>query len=304
MNDVLVVELTVSREVAEVLADWLWLNGASAVVETEAPESLFPDVVALTADLPAGLVASMLDDELTDPALEYVLSARVVGGPDDDRKAGATWRDFAQPVICGRVEIVPQWLDPDSDDAVEGSVATERIRLVMEPGEAFGAGTHVTTRLCLEAVGDVIHGDETVLDFGCGTGVLGVAAAMVGARDVTAVDIDPEAIRVTRQLAVLNGVGGSVTAIAAVPVAAAPVADESALGVFDVVFANVLIDVFEAEGARIAATVAVGGLLVISGLLVDQRDRAVAALGGPSRFTVEDEIERDGWVRLVLRGTE
>lgn len=298
MGDVVMVEFTVSRDVVEVVADWLWVNGASAVVEAEAPDSLFPDVVSLTADLPTDLAQDLMSDRVTAPALEVVLSARVVGDEDDDHLAAQTWKEFATPVACGRFVLVPDWLG-------SRDVEPSMIHLRMDPGDAFGSGTHVTTRLCTEAVGRVIGGGESVLDFGCGTGVLGVASAMIGARSVRAVDIDPEAMRVTRMVAELNGVADRVTTVL---VGTDDMFEErvSEHEVFDVVFANVLIDVITTVGGGLAGSVTTGGLLVLSGILVEQRARALAAVDGVdgrSHFSVVDEVERDGWLALVLRKT-
>lgn len=314
MGDVSMVRFSVSRDAADVVCDWLWCNGASAVVEADEPDSLFPDVVSLTADLPAGLVDDLLGERVVAPALEAVLGARVVGDANDDLLAAQTWKEFATPVECGRFVVVPDWLN------VEDRRDATLIELRMDPGDAFGAGTHVTTRLCLEAIGDVIAGGESVLDFGCGTGVLGVAAAMLGAATVRAVDIDPEAIRVTRSVAALNGVAERVTAALVGPheptdpdlaQTQAQAQPQTPAGpertarpeLFDVVFANVLITVITGSGGELTRSVTPGGVLVLSGILAEQRDRALVALGAPSRFDVEEEVERDGWLLLVLRRT-
>lgn len=341
MVDVSMIEFTVSREVADVVADWFWANGASAVVEAEAPDSLFPDVVSLTADLPGDLVAELLADRVGDPALEYVLAARVVGDAADDHRAAQRWKEFMGPVAAGRFVIVPEWdgasagpasASGNGDPVAADGDGSPPIVIRMDPGDAFGAGTHVTTRLCLEAAGGVVRGGETVLDLGCGTGVLGVAAAMIGARSVRATDIDPEAVRVTRRVAALNGVGDRVEAVLVDAGDPDPVEAPGIEGCFDIVFANVLIGVIVAYGESLARAVAPGGALVISGILVDQGDRALGALGltdhiptdhghddGPtdhghdddsgaggagderSQLVVEQRIERDGWLLLVLR---
>jgi len=129
-----------------------------------------------------------------------------------------------------------------------------------------------------------------VLDVGCGTGVLGVVAALMGAASVTAIDIDPEAVRVTQLVAERNGVAGRVQA------SVTPL--DQVGGTFDMVLANLLVPIIEHVGAQLASRVGPGGRLVASGILAEQQSRVSAAL---APLELEGVTAADGWVAMVFR---
>lgn len=142
--------------------------------------------------------------------------------------------------------------------------------LMIDADGAFGHGAHPSTRGCLQLMEQVIRSGSRVLDVGSGSGVLSVAAAALGAVEVVAIDIDPDAVEATRRTVGLNGFT-DVVHVAGTPLAAVE-------GTFDVVVANLLIPVVEELGALIAARVRAGGHAVLSGVLDIQADRATAAL--------------------------
>ena len=108
------------------------------------------------------------------------------------------WMDHYEPIQCGeRLWIVPEWLEPPNPNAVN---------LMLDPGLAFGTGNHASTFLCLQWLDGEDLAGKTVIDFGCGSGILGIAALLLGAERVYATDIDPQAILATRQNAEVNGV--------------------------------------------------------------------------------------------------
>ncbi len=268
---------------AELLADMLFAQGASAVAESDQSHrsdrvEYSAGKVTLTADLDGAAVERL--SRMAAPSM----TIRILE-PDSAWNNG--WREFAKVHRCGQIVIRPAWLPPEhpAEPAVGDDHTT--IELVMEPGESFGSGTHVTTRLCVEAVDRLVTPGATVLDVGSGTGVLGVAAALLGSGAVTAIDIDPDAVRVTRDLADANGVRERVAA------STDRLADVA--GRFDLVLANVLIPVIEELGADIVDRLGPGGRLVVSGVLVEHRDRTVAALPG---LVVDRIEERDGWLLL------
>jgi ribosomal protein L11 methyltransferase len=201
---------------------------------------------------------------------EAAAAARAaVGGvlaevPDEDWGEG--WKKDFRPLDVGRVRVRPSWIDaPPPPGAVE---------VVLDPGMAFGTGTHPTTALCLAALSDLLgtRPGASVLDVGTGSGLLAIAARKLGASRVAANDEDPVAVRVARENAEKNGTALELTV--------APV--DEIPGTFDVVVANILANVLVALAPALAAKVAPGGVLLLSGILHPQEDevrRAHVAAG-------------------------
>jgi ribosomal protein L11 methyltransferase len=230
---------------ADLVADLLFGLGASAVSESDGG-------TALVADVPPDAVGGI------------GRTHRVV---DVGEGHASGWQEHATAVRAGRRIVVrPRWVG--TDDAGAGP---DDVVVVVDAAEAFGSGSHPTTRLCLAEVEVLVRPGERVLDIGSGSGVLGVAALLLGSGPVVAVDVDPVAVDATRRTAELNGVAPDLVA------STAAVADVA--GRFDLVLANLLIPVIEDLGAELADHVAPGGHLLLSGLLTDQVDRAVEAVG-------------------------
>jgi len=280
------VEIVVQDAAAELVADRLFALGASAVSERPGVDRS----VVLVADVDPATVLDARGDVLA--GFEGVLGARIL---DQDPSWDTAWHDTARAWTCGeRLLVRPHWvpspLSPLSPPAQEmRSGASERIEVVLDPGIAFGAGSHPSTRACLAALEPLAPAATMVLDVGCGTGVLGIAALLLGAGGLTAIDIDPAAVTATTSALVLNGVAGRAL------VDTTPLG--SVEGTFDLVLANLLLPIIEELGPDLAARVAPGGSLVLGGLLEDQLERAVAALTPLS----PDRVDRDdGWVAAVL----
>lgn len=197
------------------------------------------------------------------------------------------WLEHFKPTRFGeRLWVVPSWTQPPQPDAVN---------LHLDPGLAFGTGTHQTTALCLRWL-DALANDGTlhnarVLDFGCGSGILAIAAALLGASDVTGVDNDPQAIIATRENAERNGV--AVNALLPGEFAGASPRE------FDAVVANILAGPLVQLAPRIAGCVAPGGHIALSGILRDQAADVAAAY---TAWIDWDTPAVDGdWVRLSGR---
>ncbi|MBU3724398.1 MAG: 50S ribosomal protein L11 methyltransferase [Burkholderiaceae bacterium] len=195
-----------------------------------------------------------------------------------------TQRQFKPFVIGSRLWVGPHWVDPPQTFSNQGIV----IRL--DPGMAFGTGSHATTQLCLEqlmATLDAHPNCQRVLDMGCGSGILAIAAAKLGASDVHAIDIDPIAVATARNNAITNQV--SIHAASA---------ESQPEGVFDLVLANILSQPLKVLAPMLARLTRPGGGLLLSGILSRQADELLQVyqplcqhLG---RITVLQE--REGWV--------
>ena len=199
--------------------------------------------------------------------------------------AGRDWlaaaREDIEPIEFGSLWIGPQWADPPAG----------RVVVRLEPGLAFGSGRHPTTRLCLERLAAKPPVGVEVIDYGCGSGILAVAAAALGARRVIAFDIDPQALRATGDNARSNGVSDRVRVVAAGPATNTPVAEPAML-----VIANILAGTLVELAPALSALTRPGGDLVLSGILEPQAARVTATYCPGFDMLVGGKS--DGWVRL------
>ena len=265
------IRVTVAADDAELAADRLFAADATAVSELPRDDG----AVDLLADP---------DPEALDALIEHFgrSAVHLVVEPDP----AATWQEHAEVIEVGeRLVVRPDWLPAPV-------LGPERLEIVVAAAAAFGSGGHATTRLCLAALEPLVHEGATVLDVGSGSGVLAVAAALLGAAEVHCHDITAEAVAATRRSAELSGVGEQVVATLD------PVDGVAREGAYDLVLANLLIPIIEQLGPSLVASVAPAGHLVVSGVLGEQLERAVAAC---SPLGVVDTFREGDWVALVLR---
>ncbi len=189
------------------------------------------------------------------------------------------WKAYFKPMRVGqRLVVTPPWED--------AALAAGEIPLVIDPGMAFGTGSHPTTQLCLIALEEHVKPGQSVADVGTGSGILAIAAAKLGATPVTASDIDPLAVRIARENGAVNGVTLDITE--ALPE-----------GIFDVVVANILADVIIGMGPELWGLTRPGGALIASGIIDTRGEdvrRELEALG----FHALDVRHQGEWVALVL----
>jgi len=188
-----------------------------------------------------------------------------------------TQAQFGPIEIARGFWIVPSWSAVPEPGAIS---------LRLDPGLAFGTGSHPTTRLCLEWLHETLGGGETVLDYGCGSGILAIAAAKFGAGRVVGVDVDPQAVRASESNARQN----DVAAVFVEPGALPPAAN-------DVVVANILANPLILLAPALAQRVAAGGRIALSGILEEQADSVIAAY--VRWFTLARWRGSEGWVLLA-----
>ncbi len=188
-----------------------------------------------------------------------------------------TQSQFEPIRVSPHLWIVPSWHTPPDAQATV---------LVLDPGMAFGTGSHPTTRLCLAWLEHNVRSGISVLDYGCGSGILAIAAAKLGASEVVGVDIDPQAISSSTSNAERNAVSARFCD-----------ARHELPGEFDLVVANILANPLTIMAPAICAHVRSGGSLALSGILVDQTDELIAAYAPYLRLVVTDT--REGWVCLA-----
>jgi len=295
---------------AEALSDALLEAGALSVsvedadLGTEAERPLFgepgtePDVQAwdrnrVVALLPDGAdPAQMLEEALVgagmDPLVAEGRSLREV--PDADW-VRLTQAQFGPIQVAERLWIVPSWHRDDPTVAEQTArLGADAIHIELDPGLAFGTGSHPTTHLCLSWLEAELPAGARLLDYGCGSGILAIAARKLGAGPIAAVDIDPQAVQAT----VDNARTNHVELDAMLP-------DGLAEGTFQVVVANILSNPLKVLAPMLAGRVAPGGHLVLSGVLERQAEEVAAAYAPWLAMSVWRA--RDGWVCLHGRRT-
>ena len=205
-----------------------------------------------------------------------------VGGPPDEAHA-VGWFNRNRPVSVGeQLAVCFPWAEADAPAVIE-----------IDPGGAFGAGTHPSTRLLAEWLTRQVLGGERVLDVGCGSGVLALVAARLGAAEAVGIDIEPAAVAAAQANARRNGLERVATFSTSPAVAAE-------LGAFDLVVANITADVLMALAADIAARVVPGGRLALSGISAAQTS-TVAAAYRPHGIELTGPVRLDDWVSLAGR---
>lgn len=281
------ISLEVAQERAEAVESALAAFGALSVTFADAGDDPIVEPAPGETPLWSGVRVTALFSAETDltglreqlrrslgtepPALELTQLA--------DQAWERAWLDDFQPLCFGNhLWIVPTGCDPPDPTG---------INLHFDPGLAFGTGTHPTTALCLEWLAANPPVGQRVIDYGCGSGVLAVAALRLGAREVVGVDNDPQALVASEANAARNGVGVGLTLRAA---------DAEPPGSAPLVMANIVSGVLVDNAALLAGLVDPGGQLILSGVLSHQADAVSEAFAPTFRFQRQEG--REGWVRL------
>ena len=206
-------------------------------------------------------------EQLSHDIAAQVHASRLWLSAVDDKDWEREWMSHYHPIECANdLWIVPNWLTPPKPDATN---------IIMDPGLAFGTGYHATTRLCLDWLTEEDLKDKVVIDYGCGSGILGVAALLLGARQVYAVDIDPQAVLATQQNAERNHVAERLQAF--LPDAFQAYCADNNILPADVVVANILAKPLIELSPYLASLVKSQGRIVLAGLIESQTDAVKAA---------------------------
>jgi len=266
--------VVVADEHAELVADVLWFHGATAVGERA--------VGGGRVELEAGFVTPADAARAVAAVGERGVRGEVVDvGPALDAALDA-WMAFARPVRVGGLHVRPSWLADDDDPPGAG----ERV-VVLDPSRAFGSGSHPSTLACLAAITRWAPG-ASVLDVGCGSGVLALAAASLGAGRVVAVDVDPVAVAATSANAARNGL--------TVETASGSAGDVR--GRFDLVVANIGAATIVELAPALADRTAPGGTLVVAGFHVSRSADVEGALTTVGLARAEERVD-DRWACLI-----
>lgn len=291
--DWLQLHLSAPSDRVEALEDALHACGAVAVsfgelgdrpvLEPAVGEMPLWDTVAVAALFPVDSPRDELQQALTE-AFGAELPSEPRWEVLEDRPWEREWLQHFAPIRCGeRLWVCPHGHALDAPGAVI---------LRLDPGLAFGTGTHPTTALCLGWLDAHARAGEEVIDYGCGSGILGIAALLLGAGRVRAVDIDPQALLATRENAARNGIAEARLRVSA------PEALSDAEPA-DLLLANILAGPLVALAPRFATLLRPGGVAVLSGVLEAQSPEVIHAAS--PWFSLEEVAESEGWCRIALR---
>lgn len=278
---------------AEELSDLLAESGAAAVtMKDAADEPLFEPPIGTTPLWSNTLVIALFDETIDLGPITVSLakswSPRQLPEPQiqqlPDQVWERSWMDGFEPMQFGNnLWIVPSWFDEPNPDAVN---------IKLDPGLAFGTGTHPTTRLCLEWL-DAHAVPEAVIDYGCGSGILAIAAAKLGAKSVECIDTDPQALEATIENGRRNEISDRLITVLPNKQSGEPV---------PLLLANILAGPLVELSPKLAALVKPGGDIVLSGILKEQWQTVSEAY--QPWFDMQPPVEIDGWIRLHGRRLE
>jgi ribosomal protein L11 methyltransferase len=284
-------ELEATPDSAEQLSELLQAAGAAAVtLQDAADQPLYEPPLGTTPLWKTTRVIGLFEIETDIPAVLTALQQQLTPeplppwhlNPLEDRDWVRAWMDNFQPMRFGeQLWICPSGFTPPEPQA---------INILLDPGLAFGTGTHPTTAMCLRWLDAHPPRDLTVIDYGCGSGILAIAACKLGARHVSGVDTDPQALLATHDNAEKNQVGGCLEACLPAEFHSEPV---------PLLLANILAGPLQSLAPHFAELVAPAGHIVLSGILAEQADSVIQHY--QAAFDIQVVAQEEEWVCLAGR---
>ncbi len=226
---------------------------------------------------------SFLKERFAELSLDAEIS--VLGMCEDDWSEA--WKKYYHPIPLGKVTIVPAWEDYTAKDG--------EVIIKMDPGMAFGTGTHETTRLVMKIMQDEIRGGELLLDVGTGSGILSICAAKLGARHCNAYDIDPVAVKVARENAEADGITNITVGVSDLLRGV-----DRTMGKYDFCVANIVADIIIRMLPDIGSYLTDEAPIILSGIIEPRKEDVIKKADECGFFVVREEQEND-WVALMLR---
>ncbi len=273
---------------AEEASDLLLELGAAAITfQDAADQPLFEPTLGKTELWDATRLIALFDSaaevELVVAALRNKIDTRTIQNihidPLEDQPWERTWMEHFHPIRFGQhLWVCPSWREP---------VDPEAVNILLDPGLAFGTGTHPTTTLCLEWLDKNPPNEKNVIDYGCGSGILSIAAALLGATHINAIDHDQQALLASRNNAEKNAVSQQIRTFL-------PHQFETSQA--NLLLANILANPLIELAPRFAKSLTPGGQIVLSGILADQAE-SVAEAYRPW-FTLSATIQKESWVLI------
>ena len=249
----------------------------------------------LNADKSRAAVSVFISEERNLQELLYFLKERISADKIEcevdvlnvsDEEWAESWKKYYHPIKVGeRVVIVPAWEKYEKKE--------NELPLIMDPGMAFGSGTHETTRLVMTEIEKYIKPGCTVLDVGTGSGILSIAASLLGASSVNAYDIDPTAVRIAKENAEINRCGN-------IKVDVSDLLSNVERKQYDLICANIVADIIIRMSAELYKYSHKDTVFIASGILSERRDEVLSAMK-KTPFSYVSEKEENGWCVLVFK---